>query len=212
MVERVRPAGPGDNVTDATMVEALGECTSTYTQQEADAEVAKSSRSAHSNALKKWKKRGVNLEALKKAIKDRFIDPAEVLAELHAYCRLRALQNFPSIQTDLVGMWSAIELPDETRAEIDRQRWRDDGSFSARNGAPRDDNPHPSGSEGFQCWDQGWLHDQERIARAMGAGETPAVDPVRARPSRRAAPKKKAAAPPPVANGSRRSRRAAAVH
>lgn len=179
MAKRVRSAAaPDENVTDATLVEALGACAATFKAQQDAAEDAKAFRSAHSNELKKWKGRGVNLEALKKAIKDRFLDPAAVLAELHAYTRLRALQNMPSIQTDLVAMWKEIDLPDETAAEIERQRWRDDGSFCARQGQPRDANPHTAGSEAHQQWDAGWRNDQERIARAMGAGEAPAAPPV----------------------------------
>lgn len=214
MVERVRPAAPGDNVTDELLVRALGACAATYSKQEEAAEEAKAFRSAHSNELKKWKKLGVPLEPLKRAIKERFLDPAEVIANEHMYIRMRAMQNMPSIQTDLAALWTDIDLPDATKAEIDRQRWRDDGSFSARNQATRDSNPHTAGTEAHQAWDEGWRHDQERIARAMGAGEPPVVDTSRTRPVRKqAARKKQAAAPPPVngGNGGRR-RRAAAVH
>lgn len=214
MVDRVRPAVPGGSVTDATLVAALGACAATYAAQEEAAEAAKTARSAHSNELKKWKKQGVPLEPLKKAIKDRFLDPAEVLAELHMYVRLRALQNMPSIQQDLAALWTDIDLPNETKAEIDRQRWRDDGSFSARQGQPRDSNPHQAGSEAHQQWDRGWLNDQDRIARAMGAGEQPqpAVVQSRARPQRgrRAAAVEPAAAPPPPAAAPARRRRRAA--
>jgi hypothetical protein len=202
MVERVRPASSGDNVTDATIVEALRASAATYRAQEEAAEVAKSARSAHSNEIKKWKKRGLHTEALKRAVKDRFVDPAEVLSELHNYTRMRALQNFPTIQTDLVAMWTEIDLPDETRDEIARQRFRDDGAFCARQGQLRDANPHQAGSEGHQQWDAGWLHDQERIARAMGAGDAPVANGgSRARPVRKQATKKKAA---PVAPSRRR--------
>src|ERR1700740_1031179 len=103
MVERVRPAAPGAHRQGETLVQARGACAATYAAQEEASEIAKSAKAEHSNELKKWKKRGVNLEALKRAIKDRFVDPSEVLAELHAYTRLRALQNMPSIPQDLAA-------------------------------------------------------------------------------------------------------------
>lgn len=218
MVARVREAAPGDNVTDQTRVEALIACGLTFKAQEEAAEVAKSARSAHSNEIKKWKKRGINTEALKRAVKDRFMDPAEVIAEEHEYIRMRALQNMPSIQQDLMAMWQEIDLSDDRKAEIERQRWRDDGAFCARQGKPREDNPHHQGTEAHQQWDLGWLNDQERIAKAMGAGEQPAVTkPSRERPARRTkAPQADKPATPPAAvvNGARPRRRrgAAAVH
>lgn len=201
MAQRVRAAAkPGDNVTDETRMEALGECSATYAEVQELSDQLKTARSEHSNALKKWKGRGVVIEALKRAIKDRLLDTAEVLQELHEYTRLRALQNWPTIQQELVDLWTEIDIPDAQQEEIKRQRWHDDGSFAARNGTPRDGNQHPAGSEAFQAWDRGWLNNQERIAKAMGAGEAP-VDTSRKRPARKgaangsgdAAPKKEAA-------------------
>ena len=214
MVKRVRPAAaPGDNVTDAVLVQALGACAATYSAQEEAAEAAKTARSAHSNELKRWKKMGIAFEPLKRAVKERFLDPREVLANVHAYVRMRALQNMPSIQQDLLALWTDIDLPDETKAQIERDRWRDEGSFSAREKAARDANPHQPGSEAYQCWDQGWLHDQNRIATAMGAGAAP-VDISRAKPVRKQASRKKqaAAAPQLPVNGGRRRRTLTAVH
>lgn len=184
MVERLRPAS-GDNVTDQTRIEALGECTATFAEQEEAADVAKTAKSNHSNMLKKWKQRGIRINSLKRAIKDRMLDPDEVLRDEHEYCRLRALQNMPSIQQDLMAMWAPMDVSDDQAAEIARQRWRDDGSFSARQGAPRENNPHAVGSEAHQTWDMGWSEDQERIAKAMGAGDAPVVDAGRVRRGRR---------------------------
>jgi hypothetical protein len=91
---------------------------------------------------------------------------------------------------DMLGV--EIDLPNAEKEEINRQRWRDDGSFSARQKQARDANPHAPGSEAHQCWDHGWLHDQERIAAAMGAGEAP-VNTSRQKPTGNGAAPKKAA-------------------
>lgn len=218
ILDRVRQ--PHANVTDQTLVQALRACGQTYTAQQDAAEVAKEARSAHSNELKRWKGLGVPLEPLKRAIKDRFLDPAEVLAETHMYVRLRALQNMPTIQQDLAALWTEVDLDEQTRGEVERQRWRDDGAFCAREGHARDSNPHAPGSEAHQQWDQGWLNNQERIARSMGAaaGSSKPEDPdevkvntSRTRPSRKRAANK-AAAPPPAAAPRKRRRAAEAMH
>lgn len=217
MVERVRPVG--GNVTDATIVEALGACAATYTAVQETAEAAKQARALHSAELKKWKGRGLRAVPLRRAVKERFEDPADVIADQHAYVRYRALQNMPTIQQDLMAMWAPIDLPVETQDAIHRQRWTDDGAFCARQGQLRDANPHTPGSEAWQAWDAGWLHDQDRIARAMGAGAPP-IDRqgqgTMARPEvksgRNRPVRKKAAAPTQVPGPRGRRRTEAAMH
>jgi hypothetical protein len=172
MAGRLRSVG--DNVTDQTRVEALSDCTASFAVVSELSDQLKTARAEHSNRIKRWKGRGVQTESLKKAIKDRFLDPDEVLRELHEYTRFRALQNMPHIQRDLMELWSDLDIDEERVAEIQRQRWRDDGAFAGRQGQPRDSNPHTYGEEAFAVWDQGWHEDQERIARAMGLGEPPA--------------------------------------
>lgn len=203
MVARVRPAASaGDNVTDETRVEALGALTATFNAVREAAEVLATLRAEHSSELKKWKNRGIRLSPMKRVIKERHVDPYEVLRDLHEETRLRALTNMPSIQQDLMGMWQPIDVPADKKAEVDRMRWRDDGAFSGREGSPREANPHEAGSEAFACWDKGWLEDQTRIAKAMGAGTAPAVDTSKTKPAakngtgtrrRRAAPAETAA-------------------
>lgn len=196
MIERVRPAGAGDNVTDDTRMQALAECTATNAEVQQLADELKTARSEHSNTIKKWKARGINTSALKRAVRDRHLDPAEVLLEQHEYIRMRAVQNFPTIQQDLMAMWTEVDLGAEQKAEIQRQRWRDDGSFSARGGMARETNPHEGGSEGHQSWDAGWLDSPERIAAEMGNGAE--RRPARQRSEEVAAPprRRRAAAQP----------------
>jgi hypothetical protein len=195
MAQRVRSNAPGGNVNDETRIEALAECTASAAQISDLADQLKSARGFHSSNIKKWKQRGVNTEALRKAIRDRLRDPDEVLLETHEYVRLRSLQNMPTFQQDLSQLWGDLQIDDAKAEEIQRQRWHDDGAFAGRNGIARPDNPHGAGSEAYQCWDQGWLHDQERIAKAMGKGEAP-VNTARGRKAA-AAPQKKAAAAAP---------------
>jgi hypothetical protein len=209
MAQRVRSSVPGGNVSDDTRIEALAECTASAAQISDLADQLKSARGFHSSNIKKWKGRGVNTEALRRAIRDRLRDPDEVISELHEYTRLRALQNMPTIQQDLAALWNDLQIDDAKAEEIQRQRWHDDGAFAGRNGIARVDNPHEAGSEAYQCWDQGWLHDQERIAKAMGKGEKP-VNTAR---GRKAPGQKKAATPPAPAQkkGRGRPRKAAAT-
>ena len=103
MPERV--SAIGDNVNDGTRIEALQECTESFVLLQEAADAAKTARAEHSNRLKKWKGRGLNLEALKRAVKDRLIDPDDIIKELHEYTRLRALQNMPHIQQSLIELW-----------------------------------------------------------------------------------------------------------
>lgn len=170
-LDRVRQRG--SNVTDTTRAEALEACTATYRLLEEAADAAKQARSEHAAELRRWKKLGVNTDALRLAIRDRFTAEDDTLAQVHEYVRFRALQNMPNIQQSLLDLWAPIDLPEDRKAAIERQRWHDDGAFSGRQGQPRDANPHPAGSEAHQAWDRGWLEDQERIAGAMGRGETP---------------------------------------
>lgn len=183
MVARVRTVG--ENVTDETRVHALDDCTESYLAVQKASEELKSIRSEHSSRLKRWKKQGVTIEALKRAIKDRLLDPDEVIREEHEYCRFRALQNMPTIQADLMELWGQpLEIDDARKDEIQRARWRDDGAFAGRNGAQRDSNPHEQGTEPHQCWDLGWLQSPERLAKEMGENSSE-VDTSRARPTRR---------------------------
>lgn len=200
MIERVRPAGAGDNVSDETRQQALAECTVSLTKVQGLVDELKTARSEHSNNIKKWKGRGLRPEPLKKAVRDRLLDPADVLLDLHEYIRNRAVQNMPMIQQELQAMWSDVDLGDEQRAEIQRQRWRDDGSFSARGGMARETNPHEGGSEGHQSWDAGWLDSPERIAAEMGNGAE--RRPARQRSEEVAAPprRRRAAAQPTSLN------------
>lgn len=192
MPKRVR--GPGDNVTDELRMQAIAACTITKVRVEETAAEAKTARAEHSNELKKWKGLGINIPALKDTLNDRFIDPQETIAKLHEYTRFRALQNMPTIQDELMKLWAPIE--EDPKEAAQRQRWHDDGAFTGREGGPRDANPHQAGSEAYQAWDDGWLHDQKRIANELGANSNkPAVNNSRTRPERQkeAAPKKAAA-------------------
>lgn len=177
MVGRVRSVG--DNVTDQTRLDALADCTESFAIVSELSEQLKKARGDHSSRIKRWKGRGVQTESLKKAIRDRFLDPEEVLRELHEYTRFRALQNMPNIQQDLMALWSDLDIDDDRAAEIQRQRWRDDGAFAGRQGQAREANPHTYGEEAYAVWDKGWLEDQERIAKAMGVGAAPAAAPAK---------------------------------
>lgn len=210
MVERVRAAPkPGDNVTDETRVEALASLTATFNAQREASEEARVLKAEHADNLKRWKARGIRLNPIKKVIKERFEDPADVLADLHEETRLRALTNMPNIQQDLVALWAPVEVPEDKKAELDRMRWRDDGAFAGREGQPRDRNPHQAGSDAYDCWDRGWLEDQTRIAKAMADGTEPHVDTSKAKPAR--APKVDTAPTPPKTPRKPRGE-AAAVH
>lgn len=187
MVERVRGA-QGDNVTDELRIQALGD----IKQHDSDimelSEELKTLKSERSNRIKHYKGLGMRTEALKKVSKERFKDAADVLADLHEETRLRALSNMPTIQMDLAALLgNPLDITDDQKAEIARQRWRDDGAFAGREGAARDSNMHPAGSEAYQQWDTGWLNSQERIARAMKDGDAPAVDTSRSKPDRKMA-------------------------
>lgn len=184
MAERVRPAVPGSNVTDETRLEAFASLTKTFEQQRKDAEVAKTSRGIHSANIKNWKEKGIRVEPMKKVIKERFEDPSDTLRDIHEEIRLRAITNMPTIQADLSAIWNPINIPTDKALEYSRQRWYDDGAFCGRNGQARESNPHTGGSDAYDCWDRGWLNDQERIARAMRDGEKPAADASRKRPER----------------------------
>jgi len=185
MVARVRSVG--ENITDETRLQALEDCTESYIAVQKASEELKTIRSEHSSRLKRWKQNGITIESLKRAIKDRMLDPDEVIREEHEYCRFRALQNMPTIQQDLMALWAQPMDVDQARQdEIQRNRWRDDGALAGRNGVDRAANPHEQGSEAHQCWDLGWLHSPERIAKEMKENPAAAVvDTSRARPSSR---------------------------
>lgn len=195
MVERVRDAKPGDNVTDELRIKAMGELTQIANDIGDLMEEVKSLKSDYSGRVKHYKSLGMRTEALKKIIRERFKDPVDILADLHEETRLRALRNMPTIQSDLAELLGKpLDVTDDQKAEIARQRWRDDGAFAGREGMARDSNMHPAGSEAYQQWDAGWLNSQERIAKALGAGEAP-VDTGRSKPERKMAAGNAAEAP-----------------
>lgn len=196
-LERVRERPkPGDNISDATRQEALRALTASYA-------AVKLANATHQNECKKWQGVGIKTKISMKVIRDRYKDPAEILAELHEEVRLRALDHMPTVQTDLMDMWKPVEVAPDKRAEHERFRRHDAGAFAAREGHARQSNPHPAGSEAYADWDRGWLEDQTRIARAMGNGAKPIppADGARAKPARKAAAGKKAAAADKPASG-----------
>jgi hypothetical protein len=192
MVERVRPVAQGGNVTDELRMRALADLTARDRVIGDAAEELKSLKAQRSAQIKHYKGLGMRTDPLRRVARERFKEPVDVLADLHEETRLRALSNMPTIQEDLVDLLGVpLDIDAEQRTQIQRDRWRDDGAFAAREKHTRESNPHEAGSEAHQQWDMGWLHNQERIAAAMGAGEPPVVDTGRKRP----AAKKKAAAP-----------------
>ena len=168
MVERVRAAAkPGDNVSDATRQEAMRALTASYAAiQMANAQ--------HRNTAKRFQQLGVKTGITMRIIRDKYKDPADVLADLHEEIRQRALSNMPTVQQDLQNLWAPIDVPPDAQREHDLWRIRDAGAFAAREGQARDSNPHKAGSEEYTTWDKGWREDQTRIAKAMGKGEKPA--------------------------------------
>lgn len=207
-LERVRDKPkPGDNVSDATRQDALRALSNTYA-------AVKLANANHQNEAKKWQGVGVKTKITMKVIRDRYKDPAEMLADIHEEVRQRALDHMPTIQQDLMDLWKPIELKPDERAEHDRFRRRDAGSFAAREDHPRDSNPYQAGTEEYADWDSGWLEDQTRIAKGMANGAKPIggkVDASKAKPPRKTAAADKSA-PAPAARKRGGSGRRATAH
>jgi hypothetical protein len=179
MPERVREA-PGANISDQTRQEAMRSLASSYAS-------LKEAQSAHSNNSKKWKREGIKTQITMKVLRERYKDPAEVLADLHEEIRLRAITDIPTIQQDLSELWAPPEVPQDAQDEHQRWQWREAGALAARRKFARDANPHTQGTEAFDCWHRGWLESPERIALEMEAGGAPQVDASPRRPTRRRA-------------------------
>jgi hypothetical protein len=177
MPDRVRTV-PGANVSDQTRQEAMRSLASSYAS-------LKEAQSAHANNSKKWKREGIKTVITMKVLRERYKDPAEVLADLHEEIRLRAITDIPTIQQDLSDLWAPPAVPQDAQDEHQRWQWREAGGLAARRKFARDANPHSQGTEAFACWHQGWLDSPERIAAEMEAGGTPQVDASPRRPARR---------------------------
>ena len=179
MPDRVREA-PGANITDETRQEAMRSLASTLAG-------LKEAQSAHATNAKKWQKEGIKTRITLKVLRERYMDPAEVLANLHEEIRLRAITDIPTIQRDLSELWTPPEVPQDKQDEHQRWQWREAGALAARKKFARDSNPNTAGSEAFALWDNGWLNSPERIALEMASGGAPQVDASPRRPTRRQA-------------------------
>ncbi len=178
MPDRVR--APGANVTDETRQEAMRSLAGTLAS-------LRLAQSEHATNAKRWQKEGIKTKITLKVLRERYLDPVEVLANLHEEIRLRALTDIPTIQRDLSELWQPPEVEQNAQDEHQRWQWREAGALAARKKFARDGNPHTAGSEAFSCWDKGWLENPERIALEMEAGGAPQVDASPRRPTRRRA-------------------------
>jgi hypothetical protein len=120
------------------------------------------------NVLKRYKKLGVNSEAVAYALKVRWLDKEEVFINERERLKLLDLSGFlPGIKDRLM---SRLDVEEATSAEdfaLQRGNARDVGTQAGRKGHPRDSNPHVSGTELYVDWIEGWLAGQRAIADEM---------------------------------------------
>ena len=142
-------------------------------------------KQAHSVEMKAFKKAGGDEKAIKYVMDMCNKEPAIVaLYERNKllYARFEGLAHLS--QTSFDFSTDAADPSEESRLELAKDRAKDDGAFSAKDGVARDRNPHPAGSELHAAWDKAWRENQVKLADDLKANHD------------NAAPKKVATAKP----------------
>ena len=118
--------------------------------------------------LKKYKKLGVNTDAVTYALGVRMQDPEETFIIERERLRLLDLSgHLPGIKDRLMDRLDVEEATSNEDFALQRARARDLGTQVGRSGVSRDTNPYLPGTELFVDWLDGWLSGQRSIADEM---------------------------------------------
>jgi ribosome modulation factor len=157
-----------ENCTDATRREAYLEALKAKIGVESAKAAMDKKVGEFRNILKKYKKLGVNTEAVTYALAVRMEDPDEVFIRERERLKLLDVSGFlPGIKDRLMERLDVEEATSNEDHTLNLARAHDLGAQSGRAGITRDANPYQAGSEHFVHWLQGWLSGQRAIADEM---------------------------------------------
>lgn len=162
------------NVTDYTIGECYKAALHASRELEECQAATRSARGVLGAVLKEAKKLGVSIPAVKRVLKDRKLDLAEVVNEERQYLRVMTISGvMPTIQESLFGDLSIPAAEEDTE-----DRAYDVGVQCGQAGETRTINPYNAGSGNFEAWDRGWRNGQESIAAKLGKGKRAKKDNV----------------------------------
>lgn len=164
------------NCTDETRREFYRKALMAKIGLEAAQAAAKTKNAEYRNVLKDAKKAGCNSTAIADALAARFMDEDTLVLELREKLKMLDLSGVvPRIVDKILGRLDIEEPTRNEQHQMTVDRAYDDGAFAGREGAPRDANTHPAGSDLYDAWDRGYLLGQAAIAAEMMPAEPPAV-------------------------------------
>jgi hypothetical protein len=120
---------------------------------------AKQKKGELASAFKAAKGDGCNIDAIKAAHALTKRDLTDVVQDHHDIGRVLRILGSP-LGTQF-KLFADGDLPKPVSAVLAGQQ-------AGKQGAPRDGNPHPPGSDEFVQYDNAWLEEQTKIAASMG--------------------------------------------
>jgi hypothetical protein len=155
------------NVTDETKLSFFRRALKTKQEHERAHELATAALGEHRAVLKAAKKAGVDQAAISRVLRERMLDPEEVLKSEQEYLRMKAISGAPlRLQDDLLG-GPTLDLSSADKEKIEEEKAYDDGVFAGGAGHNRSTNKNAPGSSAFDAWDRGWLQGQKQIVSGM---------------------------------------------
>lgn len=187
---------PGtSNCTDETKREAYLEALRAKIEEERAKSVHDKKLGEYRSVLKKYKKLGVDEEAIVYALKTRFDDPDEIIIREREKLKMLDLSGItPNIKDRLLSRLDVEEATTNEANTLDLAKAGDLGTQVGLAGRSRDENPFEPGTERHVHWLEGWLSGQRAIAEEMEGGAPPPVGETKRGRGRPAGSTKRAAA------------------
>jgi predicted transcriptional regulator len=155
------PPKPGHNMPPEVIQQWFTRIVKLDEDWKAANEEAKAAKSTLAAEYKLFKDAGGNVKVMKKLVKERNEDRSQIALDKMAEEAYREALKMVIETGDLVAGAEALppvahanEGDDKIHAALDRAE--DDGYFAAKDGKPRNTNPHPVGSELEHRWFTGW--------------------------------------------------------
>lgn len=185
----------GENTSDSTKREAYLEALRAKIAVESAKSAMDKKTAEYRGVLKKYKKLGVNTDAVTYALAVRMEDPDEVFIRERERLRLLDLSGFlPDIKDRLTERLDVEEATSHEDNQLALAKAYDLGSKTGRSGITRDANPYLPGTQLFVEWVSGWMAGQRAIADEMERGAIGDGTPIQP------PPKGKAGRPPGAKN------------
>jgi ribosome modulation factor len=121
----------------------------------------------HRALLKRAKSEGIDLDAMKRAIKALRIEPDEVVTSTRNEIHYMQLLGIGGITSDSIFVGD-IEITERTQQEEDLWEADDRGYRAGRNGTRSDECPYDGGTEAHAVWTKSWRKGQASMAVEMG--------------------------------------------